>query len=414
MQGAFGGKVIEAITKFATQVDIFERDGHVKITCDCVYCGRSKRGLPHLGIIIKPEGNKITGGINCFRCGANKPLKMFLYDLHEVLSFYGIQKQDIDRNVVVVESDSASINIDLNHITKNEFIEQSKFYAWIQLKYENNQNELRRKIFFNLNSFLFIKHRLNLRTKLSLYEAFKLLRDVKARAYVGKDNKFVLSFDNKVRYIFDSIKPERIEFQDERDEALFGRKDFPFVFNEYTKLKNPPMGEMKYYLVSDTNCQVETYEVMNVYVAEGVFDALSIKYYKNLFNMEQVNKIEKNIYNLYVAMAHSKIDKFVSEYFLGVTKDSTNLPRGVKEVNFIMIPDLNMNVKKYVFNIFKFVQRYYHIIRSKSNILGMKVYYLDVFDAAGCYDQKKIKDVNDIVTNFNKRFLRDIGLVEVF
>lgn len=415
MEGEFATKLVTAISKFAHQVEIFQHSDRLKIVCECVYCGRSKRGLPHMGIVIYPEADgKITGGVNCFRCGTDKPLKSFLFDIREVVAFYGITPADIARNVVVCEAKENVLSLDFKSIAKNAFIEQNNFYSWLKKKYGYDHQELRSRIFFNMNAFMFLKNRLKLNFKPSLYDAYRVLKDVKGRAYRGQDDRYILSFDSKVRYIFDKIEPERIAFEDERDTMLFGEETFPFMFKSYTKLKSPPSGDIKYYIVKDTNCgESENFDVMNVYVAEGVFDTLSMKFYKNVFNLGDVNSIDKNIVNLYVAMAHSRIDKFVSEYFLGVATKSSAVPEGVKRLNFIMIPDLNMNVNRYVFNLYKFLQRYYNELRCLTNDLVVKVYYLDLFDMFGGYDLERMKDVNDIVRQFPKRTLRKVGLVEV-
>ncbi len=415
MESDFATKLVSAITKFTHQTKVFQQSDCLKIVCECIYCGRSKRGLPHMGIVIYPESDgKITGGINCFRCGVSKPLKSFLFDIREVVAFYGITLTDIDRNVIVCESKEKAITLDLKSVAKNTFIEQNNFYAWIRKKYGDDKQDLQRRIFFSMNAFMFLKNRLKLNFNTSLYNAYRILKDVKCRAYLGQNDRYILSFDSKVRYVFDRIEPQQIAFEDERDIMLCGIETFPFVFKSYTKLKSPPSGGTKYYIVKDTNCgEVDTYDIMNVYVAEGVFDTLSMKFYKNIFNLGDVNRIDLNIVNLYVAMAHSRIDKFVSEYFLGVAIKSSSIPDGIKCLNFIMVPDLNMNVNRYVFNLYKFIHRYYNELRSMRNNLVVKVYYLDLFDIFGGYDLEMVKDINDIVRNFPKRTLRKVGLVEI-
>lgn len=414
MNNDFLSRIVSAISKIVNQAEIFQDPDRLKITCECVYCGRSNRGVSHLGILIlQHDKDKITGGVNCFRCGTSKTLKSFLYDLKEPLSIYGISLLDISKNVTVKKNAEKIVQLDFKSISNSLFIEQNAFYDYLRKKYKDDQYELKRKIFFAMNGFMFLKNRLKLKFKPTIYEAYRILRDVKARGYLNKNNKVVLLFDNKIRYIFDTVEPEQIEFCDERDVDLFGKTHFPFVSKSYTKLKNPPSGDSRYYIVKDTNCgEAEKYSIMNVYVAEGVFDTLTMKYYKNLFNLDQVNRIQENIINLYVAMAHSKIDKFITEYIIGIKRGLNKLPVGVKELNFIMIPDLNMNVRKYIFSLYNFVKKCYTDIQLNCEA-NIKIFYLDLFDFVGNHEAEGIKDINDVIFKFSKKSLRNIKLVEV-
>jgi hypothetical protein len=414
MDSEFLTRIVTAFSKFANNVDIQQSGSSIKLVCECIYCGRSKRNFPHMGVVIELESNgQITGGANCFRCGTSKSLKSFLYDLREILSFYGITAADIEKNVIVKESKEKVLKLDFKAITRNAFFEQAKFYSWMQSKYGADKADLRKRIFLNMNGFMFLKKRLKLNFKPSIYDAYRILKEVKGRVYLNQTNRFVLMFDEKIRYVFDPCDPELIRFDDDRDIELFGEETFPFVFKSYTKLKNAPKEDNKYYIIKDTNCgDCETYDIQNVFVAEGVFDALTMKFYKNIFNLSQINRIEENIFNLYVAMAHSRIDKFVSEYFLGVTKNSDNIVNGIKELNFIMIPDLNMNVKRYIFSLYNFIQKNYTGIRLKMNTLKVQIFYLDLFNAVGdCATE--VKDVNDMIGQLKKRALRNIGLTKI-
>lgn len=413
MDNEFLSKVVTAIGNFANQVRIFEQGTQLKITCDCVYCGRSQKGDPHLGIVIIPDSDgKLTGGINCFRCGARKPLKNFLLELKEALQYHGISEEDIHRNVKVVPSDEKSINVDLQYVVKQLAVDEMRFYSWVNKRYENNKSDLRRDMIFKLNAFIFIKNRLKLNAKVNYFNASRLMKELKAKCYINKDKKFVLTFDNKVRYIFDKTASTEVELLDDRDITLFNGNKLPYVFNSYTKLKNPPNGDIQYYIISDKNKSDEVFDAMNVYVCEGVFDALSIKYYKNLLSIDEINSIEKNIFNLYVAMCHSRIDKFVIEYLNGIIQHRTEIPSGVKELNFVMVPDLNMNVQKYIHSIYKYIRK--NEIQLREVGMSIQIFYLDLFDSGTCYGDDEIDDINDIVKKFTKRAIRNIELVRVF
>ena len=419
MDGDFLTKIVTALSKSLNLAEIIQDNENIKITSECVYCGRSVHGLPHLGIILsKQNDGKITGGVNCFRCGTSKSLKQFLIDFQPALNVYSVTIDDIHENVSVVQLEEKKINIDFKAITKIGFFEELKFYNWIRSKYYNDpatRKELRNRIILNLNAFLFLRSRLKLNFDMNLYNAYRILKEVKGRAYIGKNSRLILGFDSKFRYIFDKVSKESInwvDIPDERDRELFGHDKFPYVFTNYVKMKNPSGTGSKQYIIRDTNCgDSSTFDSMNVYVCEGVFDALSMKFYKNLFNLDEINRIEKNILNLYIAMGHTGIDRFISQTFLGISSDSSTLPGGITDVNFIIIPDTNVNIQRYVFSLYKFFLKEYNTIRKVGDI-RVKGFYLDISNQARCHDD--IKDVNDVINKFNRRLLRDIGVVEIF
>lgn len=409
-------KFVKAIESSVNQCEISEVDDKLKIVGECIYCGRSARGFPHMGIILSIINNKITGGVHCFRCGTSNTLKQFLLDIKNSLSLAGLSEAEIHKHVSVVGQDlqkAIKLDVTINkRISKN--FERTKFYDWISNKYKDRPEELRRKIVLYMNSMIFIKKRLKLTTNPTLFNAYHLLKELRARTYIGDNNRLILSFGERIRYIFTCDKPKPLKFSDELDAMLYGNQKFPFIFKTYTKLKSPSLEE-KYFWFTDTNNQrAEIFDTFNIYIAEGVFDILSMKYYKNFMNLDNVNQIDQNIFNLYVAVAHNRIDRFVYESFGGLKNNTLKLPTGAKSINFIIIPDLNMNVKRYIFSIYNFIKKNYNDIREINKTFKISLYYLDLVDKMGCYGLEEVKDVNDVVRCVEKKYLRDIGLERVW
>jgi hypothetical protein len=408
-------KFVKAIQSSINQCEVSEVDGNLKIIGECIYCGRSARGVPHMGILISIHKDKITGGAHCFRCGTSSTLKQFLFDIKHSLSLVGISEDEINQYVVVINQNlQKAVTLDItikNKISKN--FERTKFYNWIETKYKDKHDELRKKIVLYMNGMLFIKKRLNLTISPTIFNAYHLLKDLRSRVYVGNNDRLILSFGERIRYVFECKEAKPRKFVDELDATIYGNKQFPFIFKDYIKLKSPST-DTKYFWITDNNNQKsEKYDTFNIYVAEGVFDILSMKYYKNFMNLNEINNIDRNICNLYVAVAHNRIDRFIYESFAGIKNGSFKLPVGVNSINFTVIPDLNMNVNRYIFSIYNFIKKNYNVVREIGKTYKIGMYYLDLLDKVGCYDIEEVKDINDVIRVVNKKYLRELGLARI-
>jgi len=405
-------KIVETLRSFIPNCDIVPEQDQLKIVGDCIYCGRSKRGLPHLGIIIQVyDENRITGAINCFRCGTSKTLRRFLFDIKDVLTYYKIKWEEVEKRVISVEREKKRLDYDFNFSSSKLEMEQSSFMEMLRQKYQGNPKNLKRAAFLNLNAFQFIKKRLKLNHQTTIFTAYDVLREVRSKCTFN-DGRFYLSFGGVVDYIFTPDIPEKIILKSDMDVSMYGESSFNFILGKYIKKKNHIEENSGYYIIKDSNVIDGEPDTLNIYVAEGVFDTLTMKYYKNFFNLSNIGTIQHNIVNTYVAVCHYKINTFVSKTLRELISGTAKISESINNINFVLVPDLNMNPRKYVTRLYKSIEKDKYDI---SKILGGKrkisAYYLDVFNSSVA---GKVKDVNDIINNSKKKNLKNVGLIEIF
>jgi hypothetical protein len=379
--------IIKTLESVLSNVRITNRKGDVFLESDCPYCGRSKSGHPHFSVLIQQtDSGKITGCVGCFRCGETKSLTRFLLEYKNVFSTIGLTKTVINENIETVPGNKARENGFLSAVrySNQRFIDRQLFYKKLFQK-ENAVQIAQNKLL----AFKYVKDRLKIQSELTVFDAYSMLHRLHVNTKSYSDG-MVMRFQNHIDYVFEyGNNPKYIQLKEPMDIKLFGKDTISYNISSYRKHfygeKREPyiLGqdmEMKPVVLSEIS---NKYDTLNIYIAEGVFDTLTMYFHNHYMNIHFENM--KKYAQFFVATGSNKLETVVTNSIYALMNIDNPGSLGIpKQLNVVFVPDRNMNWKRYLLRLNKFFRKsdIVSLLRSLS-LQSLKIYYIDIYSLDG-------------------------------